>query len=139
MTTCGGAADPADDADEVSVDLPSDPEAARQARRITREALRRWKLGALVDPVVLVVSELVTNGIRYGRPPLRLVLRRQKRSLRVDVHDAVPQEPRAAGAGTVAPEDESGRGLMIVEAVADVLGVEQVPGDGKSVYASFDT
>jgi len=34
---------------------------------------------------------------------------------------------------------ESGRGLLIVSAVADEVGVEQVPGDGKQVYASFDT
>ena len=34
---------------------------------------------------------------------------------------------------------ESGRGLLIVTAVADTVGVEQVPGDGKHVFASFDT
>lgn len=138
MSTCPRAADPADDADVVSVDLVSDARAPRQAREIAREALGRWNLGALVDPVVLVVSELVTNGVRYGRPPLRLVLRRSQRMLRVDVGDGLPQEPRER-AGTVIGDGESGRGLLIVAAVADVMGVEQVPGDGKIVYAAFKT
>lgn len=138
MSTTLGSTEPADSADLVSVELRSDAQAPGQARRATREALRRWQLPALVDRVVLVVSELVTNGVRYGRPPLRLVLRRGDQAVRVDVHDAVPQEPRL-DRGSSGGEDESGRGLLIVSAVADTVGVEQVPGDGKHVYASFRT
>jgi anti-sigma regulatory factor (Ser/Thr protein kinase) len=122
----------------VSVELSADQEAPGQARRATREVLSRWQLPALVDRVVLVVSELVTNSVRYGRPPVRLVLTRWQRCVRVDVHDAHEVEP-CLDRPDVAPDAESGRGLLLVNAVADQVGVEQVPGDGKHVFASFDT
>lgn len=123
----------------VRVDLHPGPHAPADARRAAREVLRRWELPALVDRVVLVVSELVTNSVRYGRPPLRLDLRRLRGCIRIDVHDAVLQEPALHGRPPVDDDRESGRGLLIVSAVADQVGVEQVPGDGKHVYASFDT
>jgi anti-sigma regulatory factor (Ser/Thr protein kinase) len=123
----------------VQVDLRPGPHAPAEARRATREVLGRWGLPALVDRVVLVVSELVTNSVRYGRPPVRLDLRRLRGCVRVDVHDTVPQEPVLHGRAPVDTDRESGRGLLIVSAVADEVGVEQVPGDGKHVYASFDT
>ena len=124
--------------DLVRVELPAGPQAPSRARRATREALTRWQLPSLVDRVVLVVSELLTNSVRYGRPPLCLVLTRRPRTVRVDVHDAVPSEPPLqAAAGS--PDAESGRGLLIVSAVADSVGVEQIPGDGKQVFASFRT
>jgi anti-sigma regulatory factor (Ser/Thr protein kinase) len=123
----------------VRVDLDLSPHAPADARRATREVLRRWELPALVDRVVLVVSELVTNSLRYGRPPLRLDLHRLRSGVRIDVHDTVPQEPSLQGRAAVEDDRESGRGLLIVSAVADEVGVEQVPGDGKHVYASFDT
>ena len=126
-------------AEVVRVDLRPGPRAPADARQATREALRRWELPALVDRVVLVVSELVTNSVRYGRPPLRLDLRRLRSSVRVDVHDTVPEAPVLEGRRQVDPDRESGRGLLIVTAVADEVGVEQVAGDGKHVYASFHT
>ena len=126
-------------AEMVRVDLRPGPSAPGDARRATREALRQWELPALVDRVVLVVSELVTNSVRYGRPPLHLDLRRLRGSVRVDVHDAVPDEPVLRDRPESKGDGESGRGLLIVSAVADDVGVEQVPGDGKHVYASFRT
>ncbi len=123
--------------DCVSVDLRDDAQAPGQARRIARETLGRWQLAVLADRVLLVVSELVTNSVRYGRPPLRMVLTRIGRTVRVDVHDTVPTAPRFAQCRTAADDAESGRGLLLVTEVADDVGVEQVPGDGKHVYASF--
>jgi len=123
----------------VRVDLSLGPHAPGDARRATREVLRRWELPALVDRVVLVVSELVTNSVRYGRPPLRLDLRRLRGCVRVDVHDTVPVGPPLRGRTEVEADRESGRGLLIVHAVADEVGVEQLSGGGKHVYASFDT
>lgn len=137
MTSQG---DRLEDAEEVvRVDLDPGPHAPADARRATREVLRRWELPSLVDRVVLAVSELVTNSVRHGLPPLWLDLRRRGGGVRIDVHDTVPQEPALHGRARVDDERESGRGLLIVSAVADEVGVEQVPGDGKQVYASFDT
>jgi anti-sigma regulatory factor (Ser/Thr protein kinase) len=122
----------------VQIPLPSSDQAPGQARRLTQEALVSWCAPALVESVVLVVSELVTNAIRYGSPPVYLVLRRGSQDLRVDVHDSYPEGPAE---GSVGPGDssfiESGRGLVICRAVADEVGWESVPGDGKLVYACF--
>ncbi|MDT7545652.1 MAG: hypothetical protein QOE99_1762 [Actinomycetota bacterium] len=122
----------------VQVDLDSDPHAAAEARQATRDVLSRWRLTALIDTVVLAVSELVTNALRHGRPPIGLTLRRRGQNLRVDVHDADPREPARDGATSLA-DAESGRGMEIVAALADEVGVEQVPDDGKVVFASFPT
>jgi anti-sigma regulatory factor (Ser/Thr protein kinase) len=86
---------------------------------------------------VLVVSELVTNAVLYGAPPVYMVLRRGAQDARVDVHDDHPQGPSEAPAAPGDSHSESGCGLLICRAVADEVGSESVPGDEKLVYACF--
>jgi anti-sigma regulatory factor (Ser/Thr protein kinase) len=124
-----------DDARAVHVDLPQDLTAAKAARSATRTVLGRWRLPALLDPVLLTVSELVGNAVRHGRPPVDLRLRRAGAGVRVDVHDDAPEEP-AVGSNSDAAE--SGRGLLLVEAVAAETGVERIEGDGKIVWAQIE-
>ena len=119
--------------------LDQDHRAAGQARRATRDVLLQWRLPALIDTVVVAVSELVTNAIRHGRPQVKLELQRGQRQIGVRVHDDEPTEPTAVQGRTAADSAESGRGLNIVSALAVEVGVEQVPDDGKVVYAYFDT
>ena len=122
--------------DTVQVELPKDLTAPGAARARTRGVLTDWRLPHLFDPVALVVSELVANAVRHGRPPVDLLLRRSGRSIRVEIHDEAPVpllRPVEAS-----PEAESGRGLAIVEEVADDAGLEQIPGDGKVAWAQFD-
>jgi anti-sigma regulatory factor (Ser/Thr protein kinase) len=122
----------------VGMSLPNDATAPGSARHAVRETLTRWRLPALVDSCVLTVSELVTNALRHGLPPLGLVVRRRKGAVRIDVMDARP-EP-LEDMGRLQPDElaESGRGLEIIRAVADDLGSEHIPGDGKNVYASWN-
>ncbi|MCW2778342.1 MAG: hypothetical protein JWN17_2067, partial [Frankiales bacterium] len=75
--------------ERVEVDLPSDLSAPGSARRAVRPLLLRWRLGELCEPVLLTVSELVTNAVRYGRAPVRLSMRRCARGVAVGVHDGV--------------------------------------------------
>jgi two-component sensor histidine kinase len=89
----------------------------------------------LLDPVLLVVSELVGNAVRHGRPPVGLRLRRSGDGVRVDVHDEESVSPRRGQAG---PGAESGRGMVLVDAVSAESGVEQIDGDGKVVWARVD-
>jgi anti-sigma regulatory factor (Ser/Thr protein kinase) len=119
----------------VHLDLPPDGSAARQARHTTRDTLLRWKLPGLVDDLLLAVSELVGNALRHAKPPFALTLRRHTAHIRVDVQDADPTPPAGVAADD---ERESGRGLLIVNALATEVGVEQIPDDGKTVYARFD-
>jgi anti-sigma regulatory factor (Ser/Thr protein kinase) len=122
----------------VGMSLPNDATAPGEARDAVRATLTRWRLPALVDACVLTVSELVTNAVRYGLPPLGLVMRRRKGAVRIDVSDARPEPLGAMGVSQPDQFAESGRGLAIVREVADDLGSEHIPGDGKNVYASWN-
>ena len=76
--------------------------------------LAEWDLhGECAEPSLLVITELVTNAIEHGRPPLRLCLGLDGTSVRVEVHDAAPQRPRLRRR-----EDGRGRGLEIVASLA---------------------
>jgi anti-sigma regulatory factor (Ser/Thr protein kinase) len=120
---------------DVQVALPPDLTAAREARAAARRVLPTWRLGALLEPVLLVVSELVGNAVRHGRPPVDLRLRRAGRGVRVDVHDEDATPPAAVDTDA---DHESGRGLRIVDALAAESGVERIEGDGKVVWARVD-
>jgi anti-sigma regulatory factor (Ser/Thr protein kinase) len=123
------------DSADVHVELPQDLRAAGAARAATRRLLPRWCLGGLLDPVLLVVSELVANAVRHGRPPVDLRLRRAGQGVRIGVHDEAPSKPIP---GLPGYDAESGRGMLLVDAVASDTGVEQIAGDGKVVWAQVD-
>lgn len=128
---------PSDAVPPVAVELPPDRTAASVARARTRTVLGAWRLPALLDPLLLIVSELVGNAVRHGRPPVGLLLRRTGPGVRVEVHDEEAAAPML-GAGLPAEAAESGRGTYLVEAMAAETGVEQVPGDGKVVWATVE-
>lgn len=106
------------------------------AREFVREALGAWGWDARADDVVLCVSELATNALVHGVPPgrgylLRLWLYEQGVALRVEVHDSGDGRPRVCD-----PDGESGRGLRLVDALADTWGVGQRD-PGKVVWCAF--
>jgi anti-sigma regulatory factor (Ser/Thr protein kinase) len=119
----------------VRLSLHRDATAAAAARKKARDTLSRWRLDALADSVVLVVSELVTNAVRYGRQPIGLTMRARQHDVCVEVRDANPALPSRDNAPDTA---ESGRGMDIVETVASTSGVIEIPGDGKDVFATFE-
>lgn len=94
--------------------LDAEPAAVGRARRLVREALERWDLSEHVDTVELLVSEVVTNAVRYASRPVTLRLLRTD-VLRVEVGDDVPQLPRLRNARST---DEGGRGLYLVNRLA---------------------
>lgn len=108
------------------------------AREFVRVALTEWGVGERADAVLLCVSELATNALRHGVPPGRgfqvSVWPPAGGVLRLEVHDSGDGWPRVrTGAG---PVDEAGRGLLLVEALADKWGVgERSP--GKIVWCEF--
>jgi anti-sigma regulatory factor (Ser/Thr protein kinase) len=110
---------------DEQVTLPDGPEGASFARRATARAAELWRLDReLTETALLLVSELVTNAIRHGSPPVRLSLHLDRAtdkatgpgSLRVEVTDSSPTAPEL-GAG-VDPDQIGGRGLLIVQQLA---------------------
>lgn len=122
---------------DVHVDLPQDLTAPGAARSIARAALGRWAMALLVEPVALVVSELVTNAVRYGRPPVWMRLHRTEHGVCISVHDEAPGATPVGGE-QVPSDAESGRGLAIVRALAADSGSSSVDGDGKLVWAQVE-
>ncbi|WP_370372635.1 ATP-binding protein [Catenulispora sp. GP43] len=119
--------------------LPASP---RWARRHAAEMLQRWNLPDVEWAVCQVVSELVTNAVAAAWHDgaervriVRLTLRLLPRRLYVEVFDAVPQLPKAR---EPSDEDEAGRGLCIVAALADAVEVRRERTGGKTVSAAFD-
>ncbi|MEV6406363.1 SpoIIE family protein phosphatase [Streptomyces bobili] len=113
-------------------DLPADPAAVADARRLAGRCLEGW--GTPVDrfTVELVVSELVTNAIRYGAPPIALRLVRQPHLLTCEVEDASMTAPYLRHARE---SDEGGRGLYICASLTDSWGARYTA-SGKTVWAA---
>lgn len=109
--------------------------AAAQARALIREfQVTLGAVGELIDDVVLVTSELVTNAVRHGSPPVGLLARAGSRWLRVEVHDHSSAMPVPQHADD---DDEQGRGLGIVSALATRWGTRPTTA-GKVVWAEID-
>jgi hypothetical protein len=119
--------------------LPPEVESPGIARNVTKDTLTGWCLDRFYDDAAVVVSELVTNAIRYGlcpdaRDPLRLVLMRCEHQLVCMVTDPTDTAPRMQEPDWVA---ETGRGLHIIEAMSRAWGWTPLLGGGKAVWASF--
>ncbi|WP_329063966.1 SpoIIE family protein phosphatase [Streptomyces sp. NBC_01429] len=113
-----------------------DPEDAApgRARRLARRALARWDLEELSDSVELLISEVVTNAVRYAERPVTLRLLRTD-VLRCEVGDDSPQLPRQRRARDT---DEGGRGLFLVNRLARRWGATRLS-SGKVVWFELTT
>jgi len=109
--------------------LDPHPLTAGQARRLTRRALRRWGLESMLDSTELMVSEVVTNAVRFASRPIALRLLRTD-VLRCEVTDDSSQVPRMRQAQ---PGDEGGRGLFLVDQLAQRWGATRLS-TGKVVW-----
>lgn len=143
-------------------ELDPDPLAARTAREFVTQICRQWQRTDELDTLVLLTSELVTNGVLHARTPLSVAVCADDRGLTVEVHDSDPRPPTPRSrrvdlladidrAIAIQPPDDppddrhstvavgpagaigAGRGLLLVEALADEWGV-QLMADGKSVW-----
>jgi len=120
-----------------TIDLAPVRHAPRLARTFTAETLARWSVGGEdVDAVRLVVSELVTNAVRHARASqsITLELSRHDDVVRVMVSDesTSPPEPGDLTSQTA----EGGRGVELVDALADRWGSEPRRG-GKTVWCEL--
>ncbi|GHB25828.1 hypothetical protein GCM10010306_018820 [Streptomyces umbrinus] len=102
-------------------------------RRIVRSYLREWEMAELTDAVELGVTELLANVVRHV-PDRRceFLLLRQAAGVRVEVMDGCPRLPSIPA--ELSLEAEGGRGLVLLDAVADKWGVDPLSGGGKTVW-----
>ncbi|MFE2277948.1 SpoIIE family protein phosphatase [Streptomyces sp. NPDC059454] len=114
--------------------LEPEDAAPGRARRLARRALSRWGMEELSDSVELLVSEVVTNAVRYATRPVTLRLLRTD-VLRCEVGDDVPQLPRLRQARAT---DEGGRGLYLVNRLARRWGATRLS-TGKVVWFELNS
>ncbi|MFD0634606.1 ATP-binding protein [Catenulispora yoronensis] len=118
----------------AAVDLPCKHRSVAVGRQFAVETVDTWECPDTDtrDTIELLTSELMTNAVRHGRGAgsvtLRLLCFHDR--LTVEVTDHSSREPRARTAGV---GDESGRGLMLVEALAQAWGTRPT-GGGKTVW-----
>lgn len=119
-----------------SFDLPVAPDAPATARRLVTLLLQQWALADedARDSTLLVLSELVTNAVQHaGEAPVHVSVELHEAEVVVAVVDPSPAIPRQRASEG---DEESGRGLAIIDAVARRWGVEPGPeAAGKRVYA----
>jgi anti-sigma regulatory factor (Ser/Thr protein kinase) len=106
------------------------PESVRAARRFAVQALS-GTAADVVNAVELMVSELATNCVRHTDTAFDLTVERSRRSIRVEVTDRNDGKPVMRKAK---PEDLTGRGLQIVNTLAQAWGVEKRTASGKTVW-----
>ncbi|WP_459738523.1 SpoIIE family protein phosphatase [Streptomyces sp. E-15] len=109
--------------------LPREPRSVGRAREYARGQLLSWDLEPLVDTAELLVSELVTNALRYGEGEIRLRLLLD-RTLVCEVWDSGLVQPRRRRARDT---DEGGRGLQLVGLLSAAWGSRRTP-HGKTVW-----
>jgi len=116
----------------VSWTLPSELTSASRARSLIRRPLKRWGLADLIPTAELLVSELVTNAVRYaqGKIGLRLVL---EGGLVCEVLDESAALPRLRHPDD---SDERGRGLQVVSQLAQRWGARRAA-SGKVVWCEL--
>ncbi|MFF3173220.1 ATP-binding protein [Streptomyces sp. NPDC057900] len=121
--------------------LPALRTSARSARDTVRDRLRAWKVpGDTCCDAVLLVSELTTNAVLHtnsGRVLCGLTLTGDERRLRIELHDEdrTPVRPSSHLAG---PDEENGRGLLLVRQLADRWGsTRSARAEGKVVWAEL--
>ncbi|MER6569719.1 SpoIIE family protein phosphatase [Streptomyces sp. NPDC001093] len=112
-------------------ELRSDWTDVSRARRLTCDQLSAWGLDEAAFTTELMVSELVTNAMRYGRPPIQLRLIHQDSTLICEVYDSSGTTPHMRRARIF---DEGGRGLLLVAQLAERWGTRH-DRVGKTVWA----
>ncbi|WP_199840209.1 SpoIIE family protein phosphatase [Streptomyces viridochromogenes] len=111
-------------------DVPPDPAAVAGMRDAVSRRLEEWGLSEFGFTMELILSELITNAIRYGSGPIHVRLIRDRRLI-CEVADGSSTSPHLRYAATT---DEGGRGLFLVSQLAERWGTRYTP-QGKVIWA----
>ncbi|MER5475887.1 SpoIIE family protein phosphatase [Streptomyces sp. NPDC002734] len=117
------------DDDFVCWELPADPDQVVRVRGLVTSQLARWGLEEAAFTTELIVSELVTNAIRYAGGPIGVRLVKDERLI-CEVSDPSQSQPHLRRARL---SDEGGRGLFLVAQMTDRWGSRYTP-EGKTIW-----
>lgn len=118
----------------AELQLPSDERAPAEARRFLLASRCAEHHTEVLDEAELLVSELVTNGLRHAGPPLTLYVSCDGASgLRIAVSDGSDGQPAPRDA---ADHEEGGRGLTLVDYISDAWGIERTAED-KTIWVQL--
>ncbi len=128
--------------DATTCPLRPQADSVKTARDVTRTTLKGWGLPELGDDAALVVSELVTNAVRYAsystrryvEHPITLMLLRLSPHVLLAVSDPSDEVPTPKEPDFIS---EHGRGLYIVETYSNCWGWDALDDGGKAVWALF--
>jgi PAS domain S-box-containing protein len=136
------------DLDVPSIQLESEfcfppvPTAAADARSKVAEVLTMWQMEEVIDTATLLVSELVTNAVRHARSDVKVTVALEGDRLRTGIWDEnvepIPSPAVPTPGQTIEDLAEGGRGLLLVQAMADNWGSETTA-DGKCVWFELQT
>ncbi|MFF9221745.1 ATP-binding protein [Streptomyces viridosporus] len=125
-------------AHQFALSVPATSTAVSAARHQAVDEIEGWDAGlstGVVHTAELVISEFVTNAVRYASSaPVSLSVRLHENALRIEVCDACPELPQP---GLPDPYSESVRGLFLVAVLTDRYGVEPMA-IGKRCWAEID-
>lgn len=130
MHQAGGHEMPAVPA-QLHLELIPVPGSAPRARAALRDTVRDSAYADRLDDAEMALSELVTNAVLHARDTFAVVVVLDSTALRVSVQDPCPVSPSFS---MLDPTAVTGRGLMLVSAVADRWGVDPAAGGGKTVW-----
>ncbi|MGW2515522.1 PAS domain S-box protein [Streptomyces sp. NPDC001617] len=114
----------------IGIDLPAVPSSVPEGRAFLHKALTSWNCAPSADDALLLLSETLTNAVQHAEGPVGLHLHRTDTDLTVEVSDRSPHLPQPRLA---AEDEESGRGLILVRALADTWGVRPTD-EGKTTW-----
>jgi anti-sigma regulatory factor (Ser/Thr protein kinase) len=123
------------DRSEATRSFPCDSRALSACRTFVAKTLSSWQLDHVVEDACIVVSELATNAVLHAHAAFSVSVVRQGGSIRVSVRDSSPDMPVL---GSPSPTTVTGRGLLLVNAIARGWGIE-VDSSGKLVWAELGT
>jgi anti-sigma regulatory factor (Ser/Thr protein kinase) len=113
-----------------SATFPAAPASARAARSFLRDVLPGEAEADLTDVILLLVTELVTNAVIHAGTSIHVQVEVHGEVVHVDVRDDAPEPPVRRPAS---PEALNGRGLLLLDKLADRWGFEPRP-TGKTVW-----
>lgn len=129
----------------VARQLPADPHVGRTARRVLDDVCSRWRLDALRDTALMIVTELATNAVEHAGPPIELCVTVRQQVLRIEMSDRSkslptlldpPADPRRTTASVPTVPQRETHGLRGVERLASRWGVIPTAW-GKTIWADL--